>query len=86
MTQIHKKKNYDSNNKCSRYIQSIEKQMKLYTALMMYNSKQISIGAACEIAEIDRYTFIDECNKHKIPLCNYTVSEVEKDVNLFLNY
>ena len=65
--------------------QNIVKQIKLYTALMMFRSKQVSAGAACEIAEIDRYTFIEECKKHDIPVINYNADEIENEIQQYQN-
>lgn len=67
----------------SQQPEDINKQIKLYTALMMYYSGQISAGGACEIAEIDRYKFIDECRKYKIPVLNYDISEIGNEVKQF---
>ena len=65
--------------------QNIVKQIKLYTALMMFRSKQVSAGAACEIAEIDRYTFIEECKKYDIPVINYNADEIENEIQQYQN-
>ncbi len=65
--------------------QNITKQIKLYTALMMYRSGQVSAGAACEIAEIDRYIFLAECKKHDIPVINYTIDEVKNELQQYQN-
>ncbi len=50
---------------------------------MMYYSDQISAGAASEIAEIDRYTFLEECKRHKIPVLKYDMSEIFNEVEKF---
>ena len=65
--------------------QNIAKQIKLYTALMMYRSGQVSAGAACEIAEIDRYVFISECKKYDIPVINYTIDDVKNELQQYQN-
>ncbi len=57
----------------------IEHFFKLYTALLMFQEGQISAGAACELAEVDRYTFISACKKHNIPIVNYDIQEIETD-------
>lgn len=67
----------------SQQPKDINKQIKLYTALMMYYSNQISAGGACEIAEIDRYKFFEECRKYKIPVLKYDVSEINNEVKEF---
>ena len=65
--------------------QNIAKQMKLYTALMMYRSGKVSAGAACEIAEIDRYVFLAECKKYDIPVINYSIDEVKNELQQYQN-
>ncbi len=37
--------------------------IKLYAALFMYRAGELSAGAACDFADIDRYTFLDECRR-----------------------
>jgi len=64
---------------------SIEKKIKLYTALMMFRSGQVSAGAACEIAGIDRYTFIEECDNNNIPIIDYNISEIKNELKHYKN-
>ncbi|MDZ7261990.1 MAG: UPF0175 family protein [candidate division KSB1 bacterium] len=54
--------------------------LKLYTALLMFQEGQLSIGAACELAGVDRFTFMAACKKHNIPIIKYDVQEIETDV------
>ena len=63
--------------------QNVAKQIKLYTALMMFRSGQVSAGAACEIAEIDRYTFSEKCKEYNIPFINYNVVDIEEEVQQY---
>lgn len=56
------------------------RRIKLYTALFMYQSGQLSAGAACELAEVDRYTFLTECNRHGIPSMDYEEDELEDEL------
>ncbi len=66
------------------YSQSdVSKKIKLYTALMMFYNGEVSAGAACEIADIDRHTFIKECKKNKIPVINYTITEIQDDAEQY---
>jgi len=60
--------------------QNIEKQIKLYTALMMFYSGQASSGAVCEIAAIDRYSFIEKCKQYNIPVINLNVDEIKNEI------
>ncbi len=53
--------------------------LKLYTALLMFQAGQLSAGAACEFAEIDRYAFLEACKRHNIAVIDYDEDELETD-------
>jgi len=57
----------------------IARQLKLYTALFMFQAGQLSAGAVCEFAEIDRYTFLETCKRHKIAVIDYDADELEAE-------
>ncbi len=57
-------------------------QVKLYSALIMFRSGQISAGAACEFAGIDRYTFLTACKKHNIGAVDYDENELDREIKL----
>jgi len=61
----------------------VSKQIKLYTAMMMFYNGQVSAGAACEIAELNRFSFIEECKKNKIPVINYSITDIQNEVAQF---
>jgi predicted HTH domain antitoxin len=54
--------------------------LKLSTALLMFQAGQFSAGAACEFAEIDRYTFLEACRQHHIDVVNYAPDELDTDL------
>ncbi len=58
----------------------IARSLKLYTALMMFQTGQISAGAACEFADIDRYAFLAACNRHHIAVIDYDEDDIEADL------
>ena len=60
--------------------EEMAKQVKLYTALVMFQSGQISAGAACELAGVDRYSFLEACKKHSIPAIDYEENEIEVEL------
>ncbi len=60
------------------------RRMKLYAALLMFQSGELSGGAAAELAEVDRITFMLECGKHGIPTVDYPPEELEDEVRRFL--
>ena len=58
-------------------------QIKLYAALLMFQSGQLSRGAACELAGVDIYYFFTACKTHHISVINTTEDEIEADVLRF---
>lgn len=57
--------------------------LKLYSAIILFQSGQLSRGAACEFAGVDIYTFLAACKEHKIPLSNIDPDDIEADLNRF---
>ena len=53
--------------------------IKLYAALGLYQAGELSIGAACELAEIDRYAFLELIKREGIVLRTQTPDELEAD-------
>jgi predicted HTH domain antitoxin len=46
----------------------------------MLQSKELSAGAAAELAEVDRLTFATECQKHRIPLVDYPPEDLRPEL------
>lgn len=61
----------------------IQKQIKTYTALMMYRNGQISAGGACEIAGVNRFEFLELCKAYQISVINYSAEDVLAEVQSF---
>ncbi len=61
-------------------IQEMTHYLKLYTALLMFQKGQFSAGAACEFAEIDRYTFLVACKQHHIEVIDYDEQDIDRDL------
>ncbi len=57
--------------------------IKLYGALLLFQSGKLSRGAACEFAGVDIYTFLAACKKHKISVINTEVDDIETDLYRF---
>lgn len=55
------------------------RRLKLYTALFMFQAGQLSAGAACEFADVDRYTFLTACDRHNIAVINDDEEELETE-------
>lgn len=58
-------------------------QIKLYAALLMFQSGQLSRGAACELAGVDAYDFFTACKLHQISVINSEEDSIEADVLRF---
>ncbi len=58
-------------------------QIRLYSGLLLFQSGQLSRGAACEFAGVDIYTFLAACKKHKIPVINIEPDDLEADLTRF---
>jgi predicted HTH domain antitoxin len=56
------------------------RRIKLYAALLMFQSEELSAGAASELAEVDRFTFAAECRKHGIPLVDYPAEDLRTEL------
>ncbi|HKH48584.1 MAG TPA: UPF0175 family protein [Thermoanaerobaculia bacterium] len=56
------------------------KRIKLYAALLMFQTKEISAGAAAELAEVDRFTFAVESEKLGIALIDYPAEELREEL------
>ncbi len=54
--------------------------LKSCTALLMFQTGKLSIGAACEFAGMDRYSFMEACAEHDIPVINYDPDELETEL------
>ena len=61
----------------------IARQIKLYAALLMFLSGQLSRGAACEFADVDIYDFFLACKQHQISAINTPVESIEADLSRF---
>lgn len=57
----------------------VARKIKLYAAVAMYQTGELSIGAACEVANVDRYWFLDFLKQHKISLQVQTPEELEAE-------
>lgn len=56
------------------------RRLKLYAALLMFQSGELSAGAAAELAETDRFTFAAECARRGIPVVRYAPGELGDEV------
>jgi predicted HTH domain antitoxin len=62
-------------------IENVTEKVRLYAALGMYRAGELSIGAACELAGVDRYVFLEFCKHERVPIQTQTPDELEEDVH-----
>ena len=58
----------------------LARRIKLYAAVLMFQSEELSAGAAADFAEVDRFTFAAECQKHGIPLVDYPAEDLRAEL------
>jgi predicted HTH domain antitoxin len=54
--------------------------MRLYTALMLFRQGKLSSGAAAELAGAPRILFFEVCAEHEIPISQITPEELEAEL------
>jgi len=55
--------------------------LKLYAAVLMFQTEELSAGAAAELAGVDRFTFMAECQRHGIPTVDYPAEELHAELD-----
>ena len=60
--------------------EELGRRIKLYAALLMFRTKELSAGAAAELAGVDRFSFAAECGKYGIPLVDYPAEDLGKEL------
>lgn len=58
----------------------IARRIKLYAAVLMFQSDELSAGAAADFADVDRYTFAAECQRHGVPLVHYPADDLRSEL------
>jgi predicted HTH domain antitoxin len=56
------------------------RRIKLYAAVLMFESGELSAGAAAEFAGVDRLSFAAECQRHNIPVIDYAPEELRVEL------
>ncbi len=54
--------------------------LKLYAALALFQTGKLSIGAATELAGVNRYDFMLACKQHNILTLNYSPEELRQEL------
>jgi predicted HTH domain antitoxin len=60
-------------------VEKVAKKARMYVALGMYRAGELSIGAACELADVDRYTFLDFLKSEGIVPLTQSPDELEDE-------
>ena len=58
--------------------------IRMFAALGLYHAGELSIGAASELAGMDRYDFLDFCKREGVTLHTQTPEELEADLKKFV--
>ena len=61
--------------------EGVSRKIRLYAALGMYRAGELSIGAACELTSVDRYTFLGFCGFQGVSLQTQTPNELEAELH-----
>ena len=59
--------------------EAVTQKIRLYAALGLYQSGELSIGAASELAGVDRYEFLEICKHEGVTLHTQTPDELEAE-------
>jgi predicted HTH domain antitoxin len=60
-------------------LSSLEKELKLFTALMLVKQGKISVSKGAELSEMSIYDFMGECKKNEIPVIDYSREELKQE-------
>ncbi len=58
---------------------SVANKIRLHAALGLYRAGELSIGAACELAGVDRHVFLDFCKRQGVAVQTQTPVELEAE-------
>lgn len=59
------------------------RKIRMFAALGLYQAGEVSVGAASELAGLDRYEFLDFCKREGVILRTQTLEQLEADVRNF---
>jgi len=61
--------------------EEMARDMRLYSALMLFRQGKLSSGAAAALAGIPRVLFFDVCAEHDIPVSQITPEELTQELD-----
>lgn len=59
------------------------RKIRMFAALGLYQAGEVSVGAASELAGLDRYEFLEFCKREGVVLRTQTPDELEEDIKKF---
>ncbi len=66
--------------KLNRTQEELSRDMRLYTALMLFRMGKLSSGAAAEMAGVPRVTFLDLCAEYDIPVSQISGEDLRREL------
>ena len=64
----------------NRTPEELSRDMRLYTALMLFRAGKLSSGAAAEMAGMPRVLFLDLCAEYDIPVSQVTGNDLRREL------
>lgn len=64
-------------------LEEATRKIRMFAALGLYQAGEVSVGAASELAGLDRYDFLEFCKREGVVLRTQTPAELEKEVKKF---
>ncbi len=65
----------------NRTTEELARDMRLYTALMLFRLGKLSSGAAAEMAGVPRVMFLDLCADYDIPVSQISGDDLRRELN-----
>ncbi len=64
----------------NRTREELSRDLRLYSALLLFQQGKLSSGAAAEMAGVPRVLFLDLCAEYGIPVSQITVEDLRREV------
>jgi predicted HTH domain antitoxin len=64
-------------------LEEATQKIRMFAALGLYQAGEISVGAASELAGLDRYEFLEFCKREGVVLRTQTIEDLENDIKKF---
>jgi len=60
--------------------EAFERELRFLVAAKLYEMGRISSGRAAEMADMSRVEFLEALGKYRIPVFNYSLEELEREI------